>query len=290
MNKVIHCAVRRDLERFRRALDAFTDGDRERAAALYRAWVNFDAQLTEHHEGEHEIAWPALQAIGVAEPTIASFDAEHERMATDLAATRDAMATLRRTATRADADVAAAAMEQLRATTVTHLDHEEQETESVLAAARRRPGGEGDGQAVQQASRTSHGRDLLRVGAGRRHAGGAVRAHRQRARACARGDRRSVRPALPPRRWRPSGRTDRRTVGPDRIWNAPCRFPPVARVGVEHPSHIHVRAFSGTESPRSTSAVAGQGPGHTRILGSRRRVRAELGRQADSANRSIASP
>ena len=53
-------------------------------------------------------------------------------MAADLAATREAMATLRRTATRADADVAAAAMEQLQTTTVTHLDHEEQETEPAL--------------------------------------------------------------------------------------------------------------------------------------------------------------
>src|SRR5580765_354114 len=132
MNKVIHAAVRRDLERFRRALDAFSEGDRERAAALHRAWVNFDAQLTEHHEGEHEIAWPALEAIGIPAPTIASFDAEHERMAADLAATREAMATLVRTASRPDADVAAAALESLRTTTVTHLDHEEQETESAL--------------------------------------------------------------------------------------------------------------------------------------------------------------
>jgi hypothetical protein len=37
MNKTIHHAVRRDLARFRAALDAFPDGDRERAAALYRA-------------------------------------------------------------------------------------------------------------------------------------------------------------------------------------------------------------------------------------------------------------
>ena len=56
MNKVIHCAVRRDLKRFRAALDAFQDGDTDRAAELHRAWQNFDAQLTEHHEGEHEIA------------------------------------------------------------------------------------------------------------------------------------------------------------------------------------------------------------------------------------------
>ena len=133
MNKVIHCAVRRDLDRFRKALAAFTDGDRNRASALHRAWVNFDAQLTEHHEGEHEIAWPALQAIGISAPTIASFDAEHEQMAADLAAAGQAMEAFRRTATRADADLAAAAMERLQTTTVTHLDHEEQETETALA-------------------------------------------------------------------------------------------------------------------------------------------------------------
>jgi hypothetical protein len=132
MNKVIHAAVRRDLDRFRRALDAFTDGDRGRAAELHRAWANFDAQLTEHHEGEHEIAWPAMKAIGISGPTIDSFDAEHEAMAADLASTRGAMATLSRAATRADADAAAAAMEKLQATTVTHLDHEERETEPAL--------------------------------------------------------------------------------------------------------------------------------------------------------------
>ena len=134
MNKVIHAAVRRDLDRFRRALDGFTDGDRGRATELERAWANFDAQLTEHHEGEHEIAWPAMKAIGISGPTIDSFDAEHEAMAADLASTRTAMATLSRTASRADADAAAAAMAQLQATTVTHLDHEEQETEPALAS------------------------------------------------------------------------------------------------------------------------------------------------------------
>lgn len=133
MNKVIHGAVRRDLDRFRRALDGFDDGDRARAAALHRAWTNFDAQLTEHHQGEHEVAWPALKALGIEEPTIATFDAEHERMAAALASTREAMSTLRRTATRADAEAAAAAMQSLQATTVSHLDHEEQETEWALA-------------------------------------------------------------------------------------------------------------------------------------------------------------
>jgi hypothetical protein len=132
MNKVIHAAVRRDLGRFRTALDTFRDGDRGRAAGLLRAWTNFDAQLTEHHEGEHEIAWPAMKSIGISGAAIDSFDAEHEAMAADLATTRAAMARLGSTATRADAGAAAAAMEKLQTTTVTHLDHEEAETETAL--------------------------------------------------------------------------------------------------------------------------------------------------------------
>jgi hemerythrin-like domain-containing protein len=134
MNKVIHGAVRRDLDRFRIALDSFTDGDRARADELQRAWANFDAQLTEHHEGEHEIAWPAMRAIGISSPTIDAFDTEHEAMAADLARARSAMSTLRGTASRADADAAAAVMEQLQTTTVTHLDHEERETEPALTS------------------------------------------------------------------------------------------------------------------------------------------------------------
>src|SRR4051794_7517615 len=103
MNKVIHCAVRRDLRRFRVALERFPDGDRSRASALHRAWENFDAQLTDHHEGEHEVAWPALKAMGVADGSISTFDEEHHAMAADLATTRTAMGQLARTATRADA-------------------------------------------------------------------------------------------------------------------------------------------------------------------------------------------
>lgn len=132
MNKLIHRAVRRDLDRFRNALVAFADADRERAGALHRAWENFDAQLTEHHEGEHEVAWPALTAIGITAPTIDSFDVEHDAMAADLAVARDAMRRLRDSASRADADTALAAMSRLVSTTVTHLDHEEQETEVHL--------------------------------------------------------------------------------------------------------------------------------------------------------------
>ena len=68
MNRVIHLAFRRDLDRFVAALDAFRDGDAERAAALGRAWANFDEMLSDHHEGEHEIAWPHLERAGSPGP------------------------------------------------------------------------------------------------------------------------------------------------------------------------------------------------------------------------------
>ena len=139
MNKVIHRAVRRDLDRFRSALTAFSDGHREGAAALHRAWANFDAQLTDHHEGEHEVVWPALGAINIARPTIDSFDVEHEAMAADLTTARHAMERLRGSASRSDADAAAVAMTKLQTTTLTHLDHEEQETEQILAQHQNHP-------------------------------------------------------------------------------------------------------------------------------------------------------
>lgn len=132
MNKTIHCAVRRDLTRFSTALAAFPDGDKARAEALHRAWKNFEAQLTEHHEGEHEIAWPALEALGVSRDTVATLDAEHDAMAAALAATGPAMTALAQTATKESAAAAATAMTQLEHATVTHLDHEEGEIEQLL--------------------------------------------------------------------------------------------------------------------------------------------------------------
>jgi hypothetical protein len=131
MNKVIHAAFRRDLQRFLDALAAFRDGDAARADRLGKAWDNFDAQLTEHHRGEHEIAWPAMRSIGVTDDLLAVLDSEHDRMAEALAGTRTAMATFRSSATKDDAAAARAAMEHLQEVTVAHLDHEERETEPV---------------------------------------------------------------------------------------------------------------------------------------------------------------
>jgi len=139
MNMAIHGAVRRDLTRFLGALDTFPDGDHARAGQLATAWANFDDQLTYHHEGEHEIAWPALEAIGVPTELLATMDAEHDVMARALADARTAIAKLASSASAEDATAARAAMSHLQDVTVTHLDHEEAELEPVFLANRDTP-------------------------------------------------------------------------------------------------------------------------------------------------------
>jgi hemerythrin-like domain-containing protein len=131
MNKAIHAAFRRDLQRFIDALGRFPAGDRQRAGQLATAWANFDAQLTNHHEGEHEIAWPALESIGVSHEVLAQMDAEHDMMAAALVTARATIATLNRTASAEDAAAALAALQELQRVTVHHMDHEEAEIEPV---------------------------------------------------------------------------------------------------------------------------------------------------------------
>jgi hypothetical protein len=131
MNRVIHAAFRRDLDRFEGALTTFRPGDAQRAEQLGAAWDNFDKQLTDHHEGEHEIAWPALEQVGVSKETLAQMDAEHTDMADALAATRSSMAALRSRPGAGEAESALASMRRLKEVTLTHLDHEEREIEPI---------------------------------------------------------------------------------------------------------------------------------------------------------------
>jgi hemerythrin-like domain-containing protein len=139
MNRAIHGAFRRDLERFVAALEAFRSGDHERARQLTAAWANFDDQLTRHHEGEHEIAWPALHALGVTKELLATMDAEHASMAAALTKTRAAMAVLAATPGSEQAQAALAAITELRAVTGEHLDHEESELEDLYVSKRDTP-------------------------------------------------------------------------------------------------------------------------------------------------------
>ena len=134
MNKVIHGAVRRDLDRFVGALSGFPAGDQKRANELATAWANYDFQLTYHHEGEHEIAWPALERVGVSRELLTTLDGEHDAMAAAMVEARAAIAALKGSASSEDATAALDAFTNLRAVTVQHLDHEEAEIEPVYLA------------------------------------------------------------------------------------------------------------------------------------------------------------
>src|SRR3954451_5605458 len=134
MNKAIHGAFRRDLDRFLDALDRFQDGDSARAGQLAKAWANFYAQLDRHHHGEHDIAWPALMQVGISEEVLAELDAEHDKLAEALAAAGQAMSAFERSATRADAEATHAALEQLQAVAVEHMAHEEAQIEAIYLA------------------------------------------------------------------------------------------------------------------------------------------------------------
>jgi hemerythrin-like domain-containing protein len=131
MNKVIHGAFRRDLKRFIDALDRFPAGNQTRAQQLATAWENYDDQLTHHHTGEHDVAWPHLKRMGVSEVLLATMDAEHEAMVDALAKARTTISSLARTASADDAASAKSAMLTLESAMLTHFDHEEAELEQV---------------------------------------------------------------------------------------------------------------------------------------------------------------
>lgn len=134
MNKVIHAAFRRDLDRFEGALTTFPPGSQQRADQLGIAWDNFDFQLIHHHEGEHETAWPALEQVGATPEMLAQMDAEHEVMADALARTRTAMLALRSDPGAGEAESALVAVRELKEVTIEHLDHEERELEPIYQA------------------------------------------------------------------------------------------------------------------------------------------------------------
>lgn len=131
INRVVHAALRRDLARFVDALDAFADGDERRAEQLATAWRYFDEELTRHHIGEHEIAWPALRQLGVGEDVLEQMDKEHDRIVPALATASAAMAALTSSPTAANAEAARDAVQGLKTLIEEHLASEEEQLEEL---------------------------------------------------------------------------------------------------------------------------------------------------------------
>ena len=139
MNRVIHAAVRRDLDRLDGALGSMADGDRPRAEALDRAYRNLHDELHHHHVSEDTHIWPMLASVGVDRQLLDTMESEHHAMAEALAETRGAMAALATSGSRADAATARASLLRTRDVTERHLRHEETELEPLLAPHRESP-------------------------------------------------------------------------------------------------------------------------------------------------------
>ena len=133
MNRVIHGAVRRDLQRLSTALDDWQDGDRARGGELERAFAHLRKELTHHHEGEDTHIWPMLASVGVDPALLATMEDEHEAMAEALTATAAALRTLATTGSTADAVGASASVGRTQEIVEQHLHHEEDELEPQLA-------------------------------------------------------------------------------------------------------------------------------------------------------------
>jgi DUF438 domain-containing protein len=133
MNRVIHGAVRRDLDRLSTALGQLQDGDTARARALERAYENLHTELTHHHQGEDTYIWPMLAKAGVDKDLLGAMESEHHAMAEALAETADAMTTVARSGSAADAAAARASVVRTQEVVERHLQHEEDELEPQLA-------------------------------------------------------------------------------------------------------------------------------------------------------------
>ena len=132
MNRLIHAAVRRDLERLEAALGSAPDGDRARAADLERAYAYLHSELTRHHEGEDAYIWPMLAKVGVGQELLGAMQEEHHAMADALAETSTAMTTYAASGSAADAAAARASVVRTQEVVERHLAHEENELEPEL--------------------------------------------------------------------------------------------------------------------------------------------------------------
>jgi hemerythrin-like domain-containing protein len=139
MNTVIHAAVRRDLQRFRKALEELPVGSTERAADLDRAWQHLDHQLYHHHHSEETIFWPALREAGADETLVGDLGGEHDRMAEAMTRAREVMRKFAADPSAGNLEQAKAAFDDLTTAVETHFVHEERDLEPFQAQVKDTP-------------------------------------------------------------------------------------------------------------------------------------------------------
>ena len=129
LNAIIHDALRRDLDRLQMVAEQPQPPQRRTAVREHGTWI-LDV-LHHHHVGEDEGVWPRVLAKRPdLQPLVDEMETEHAALAS-------ASDTLRSTLFdygegRSDESVLKQAVEQMRAATLPHLDHEEQELMPIV--------------------------------------------------------------------------------------------------------------------------------------------------------------
>ncbi len=160
MNRVIHAAVRRDLDRLADALAVAPDGDTARARDLERAYANLHAELKHHHEQEDAHVFPALTRLGIDTALLEDMDAEHHAMSDALDTMATAMQRYARSGSASDAAAAQASLEAGRVVIERHLTHEEGELEPLMQPHVESPEWKQAEKALRKGSPTATGRSF----------------------------------------------------------------------------------------------------------------------------------
>ena len=126
MNTIIHDALRRDLDRLEVVLQEPMPDQRRTALCDHVTWI-LDL-LHHHHVGEDEGVWPRVLAKRPDLQTMVDeMEAEHETLAAASDGLRAATAAYRRDGSQEERQAMVAAVAQMKAATLPHLEHEERE-------------------------------------------------------------------------------------------------------------------------------------------------------------------
>lgn len=125
MNAIIHHGLRRDLDRMSTVLHDDMPTDQRLALCDHIVWM-LD-YLHQHHVGEDEGVWPlTLSKRPDLQPLMDEMETEHEALSASSDGLRTSANRYRTDGSDEARQALAAAVQQMKDTTLPHLDHEEQ--------------------------------------------------------------------------------------------------------------------------------------------------------------------
>ncbi|MFJ2032832.1 hemerythrin domain-containing protein [Streptosporangium sp. NPDC087985] len=136
MMRIVHGALRRDLDRTHAALttEPYPQGRQRRALGEHVVWMM--ELLHAHHTGEDEGLWPLVRERDpAAGPLLDSLDADHRRIAPAIVTLTAAGERYAATATDEARAELVAALEALMGVLVPHLEREVEEAMPVVSAS-----------------------------------------------------------------------------------------------------------------------------------------------------------